>query len=63
MVAEAGGVVTAADGGSLATAPAIGSGDGWGVAVLASASRPLHDRLLDATQRGMQRLRAHAGAK
>ena len=59
VVAEAGGIVTAADGSSLATCPAIGSGDGWGVAVLASASQPLHDRLLDATERGMQRLRAH----
>jgi myo-inositol-1(or 4)-monophosphatase len=59
VVAEAGGIVTAADGGSLAPCPAIGSGDGWGVAVLASASQPLHERLLDATQRGMHRLRAH----
>ena len=41
--------------------PAIGSGDGWGVAVLASASRPLHDRLLEETRRGMRRLRAHVG--
>ncbi len=59
VVTEAGGVVTAADGGRLESSPAIGSGDGWGVAVLASASRPLHDRLLEATEQGMQRLRAH----
>ena len=59
VVAEAGGIVTAADGGPLAPCPAIGSGDGWGVAVLASASKSLHDRLLDATERGMHRLRAH----
>jgi myo-inositol-1(or 4)-monophosphatase len=58
VVQEAGGVVTAADGGPLSTSPAIGSGDGWGVAVIASASRPLHDRLLEATRHGMQRLRA-----
>jgi myo-inositol-1(or 4)-monophosphatase len=59
VVTEAGGVVTAADGAPLEASPAIGSGDGWGVAVLASASRPLHDRLLEATEQGMQRLRAH----
>ncbi len=58
VVTEAGGVVTAADGGPLGPSPAIGSGDGWGVAVLASASRRLHERLLEATENGMQRLRA-----
>lgn len=59
VVSEAGGVVTAADGGSLDVSPAIGSGEGWGVAVVASASRGLHDRLLDATGRGMELLRAY----
>ena len=59
IVAEAGGVVTAADGGSLAACPAVGSGDGYGLAVVASASRPLHDQLLDAVARGMLRLRTH----
>jgi myo-inositol-1(or 4)-monophosphatase len=63
VVSEAGGIVTAADGGSLESSPAIGSGEGWGVAVLASASRPLHDRLLEATRSGMQRLRAHVAAQ
>jgi myo-inositol-1(or 4)-monophosphatase len=63
VVSEAGGIVTAANGGSLDASPAIGSGDGWGVAVLASASRPLHDRLLEATEQGMQRLRAQVVAK
>jgi myo-inositol-1(or 4)-monophosphatase len=63
VVSEAGGVVTAADGESLGASPAIGSGEGWGVAVLASASRPLHDRLLEATRSGMQRLRAYVAAK
>lgn len=62
VVTEAGGVVTAADGGPLESSPAIGSGDGWGVAVIASASRVLHDRLLEATAAGMQRLRAHVVA-
>jgi myo-inositol-1(or 4)-monophosphatase len=63
VVSEAGGVVSAADGGSLAASPAVGSGEGWGVAVLASASRPLHDRLLEATGSGMQRLRAYVAAE
>ena len=51
--------MTAADGGSLAACPAVGSGDGYGLAVVASASRPLHDQLLDAVARGMLRLRTH----
>jgi myo-inositol-1(or 4)-monophosphatase len=59
IVAEAGGVVTAADGRPLDACPAIGSGDGYGLAVVASASRPLHDGLLDAVERGMVRLRTH----
>jgi myo-inositol-1(or 4)-monophosphatase len=59
VVTEAGGVVTAADGGPLADRPAVGSGDGYGVAVLASASAALHERLLDAVAKGMDRLRAH----
>ena len=59
IVAEAGGVVTAADGAPLAGCPAVGSGDGYGLAVVASASRALHDRLLDAVDAGMRRLRAH----
>ena len=56
---EAGGVVTAADGGPLAPSPAVGSGDGYGVAVLASASQALHERLLDAIALGMTRLQNH----
>jgi fructose-1,6-bisphosphatase/inositol monophosphatase family enzyme len=59
IVAEAGGVVTAADGSSLDACPAIGSGDGFGLAVVASASHPLHDQLLDAVGQGMVRLRTH----
>jgi len=53
IVSEAGGVVTAADGGPLAPSPAVGSGDGYGVAVLASASQALHERLLDAIALGI----------
>jgi myo-inositol-1(or 4)-monophosphatase len=59
IVAEAGGVVTAADGGPLAPCPAVGSGEGFGVAVIASASEALHEQLLDAVAQGMARLRAH----
>ena len=59
IVTEAGGVVTAADGGPLAPSPAVGSGDGFGVAVIASASEALHEQLLDAVGQGMTRLRAH----
>jgi len=59
VVAEAGGVVTGADGGSLATLPAVGSGDGYGLAVVASASPALHEQLLDAVARGIERLRTH----
>jgi myo-inositol-1(or 4)-monophosphatase len=59
IVTEAGGIVTAADGGPLAPSPAVGSGDGFGVAVIASASEALHELLLDAAGQGMTRLRAH----
>jgi myo-inositol-1(or 4)-monophosphatase len=56
IVQEAGGVVTQPDGHSIADLPAVGSGEGYGVAVLASASSPLHERLLDAVEEGMRRL-------
>jgi myo-inositol-1(or 4)-monophosphatase len=58
VVSEAGGTVTRADGGSLARHPAVGSGDGFGLAVVAASSSPLHDKLLAEVDRGMQRLRA-----
>ena len=57
IVQEAGGVVTRPDGSSLADHPAVGSGDGYGVAVLASASVPLHEELVDAVEKGILRLR------
>jgi myo-inositol-1(or 4)-monophosphatase len=56
IVQEAGGVVSAPDGGSIADRPAVGSGDGYGIAVLASASAALHEALLAAVERGMGRL-------
>ena len=62
IVREAGGVVTAADGAPLDDHPAVGSGDGYGLAVLASASEGLHQRLLDEIDQGMQRLRDHLAA-
>lgn len=56
VVQEAGGVVTLADGRPLDAHPAVGSGEGFGLAVLAAASEALHERLLDAVDRGMRRL-------
>jgi myo-inositol-1(or 4)-monophosphatase len=61
IVQEAGGVVTRPDGSSIADHPAVGSGDGYGVAVIASASAPLHEALLAAVERGMARLRTATG--
>jgi myo-inositol-1(or 4)-monophosphatase len=58
IVEEAGGVVTRPDGTSIAGHPAVGSGDGFGIAVVASASAALHDQLLEAIARGMRRLSA-----
>jgi myo-inositol-1(or 4)-monophosphatase len=60
IVTAAGGVVTGADGGSLEALPAVGSGDGFGLAVVASASPALHEQLLDSVARGMERLRDHS---
>ena len=56
IVEEAGGVVTRADGQSIADHAAVGSGDGYGIAVVASASSQLHVQLLAAVDTGMQRL-------
>lgn len=57
IVTAAGGVVSDAAGGSLAPRPAVGSGDGFGVSVIAAASPLLHARLLDSVDRGIERLR------
>ena len=64
IVQEAGGVVTHADGRTLADHPAIGSSRSEGLAVLGAASRELHGRLLAAVDRGIRRLaeRERAGS-
>lgn len=62
VVREAGGFVTLADGRPIDDHPAVGSGDAYGLAVLASATAELHERLLDAIERGMQRLAAWLAA-
>jgi myo-inositol-1(or 4)-monophosphatase len=58
IVREAGGVVTHPDGTSIDDHPAVGSGEEFGIAVVASASAPLHDRLLAGVASGMSRLGA-----
>jgi myo-inositol-1(or 4)-monophosphatase len=56
VVREAGGVVTRADGRPYDDHPAVGSGDGYGIAVLASSNAELHERLLAALATGFERL-------
>lgn len=58
VLAEAGGVVTRADGRPLEDAPAVGSGFDHGLAVLGAASAELHGSLLAVLDRGMTRLEA-----
>jgi myo-inositol-1(or 4)-monophosphatase len=53
IVEAAGGVITMADGASLAGHPAIGSDREHGLAVLASGNPELHDRLLAALADGL----------
>lgn len=57
IVREAGGIVTHADGRPLHDHPAVGSSRAHGLAVLATANARLHDTLLAAIDRGVQRLR------
>jgi myo-inositol-1(or 4)-monophosphatase len=63
VLAEAGGVITHADGRPLGDHPAVGSGRAEGLAVLAAASEPLHAALLDALDRGMAHLGSWLGAQ
>jgi myo-inositol-1(or 4)-monophosphatase len=58
IVTEAGGVVTRADGRPLDEHPAVGSGDAFGLAVLAAASPALHAQLLAAVDLGFEQVRA-----
>jgi myo-inositol-1(or 4)-monophosphatase len=56
VLQEAGGVITHADGRSLADHPVIGSDEAGGLAVIAAASLELHGALLEAVDRGMTHL-------
>ena len=53
IVQEAGGIVTRPDGGAIDDHPALGSGEGYGIAIVASASPGLHERLLVEIDAGM----------
>jgi myo-inositol-1(or 4)-monophosphatase len=57
VVEEAGGVISHADGRSLADHPAIGSSRAHGLAVLGAANVALHRQLVGAIERGIERLR------
>jgi myo-inositol-1(or 4)-monophosphatase len=61
IVAEAGGMVTHADGMTLDDHPAVGSSRRHGLAVLAAANPPLHRSLLSAVDDGIQRLKERLG--
>jgi myo-inositol-1(or 4)-monophosphatase len=54
---EVGAVVTQADGRSIAGHPAVGSGEGFGIAILAASNADLHAQLLHALDAGFERLR------
>jgi myo-inositol-1(or 4)-monophosphatase len=56
ILEEAGGLITRADGRTLADHPAIGAGRAVGLAVLAAASAELHAELLGAVDRGITHL-------
>ena len=56
IVQEAGGVITGADGRSIADHPAIGSSRGDGLAIVAAASSALHAEVIEAIDRGMTHL-------
>ena len=56
ILAEAGGVVTHADGRPLDDHPAVGSGPTEGLAVIGAASAALHTAILAEVDRGMIRL-------
>ena len=61
VVAEAGGVVTDADGVRLDAVRAVGSGDEFRVAVVAAGNVVLHERLLEQVERGIGRAAAANG--
>ena len=57
-VEEGGGVITDAAGGALAPYRLLGSGPEYHISCVAAASSALHAMLLEAVERGMERLRA-----
>ena len=59
---EAGAIVTDASGRSLDDRPLLGSGADFQMSVVASANRALHDKVLDAIDRGIDGLRTNASA-
>jgi myo-inositol-1(or 4)-monophosphatase len=62
VVEEAGAVITHADGRPLGDHPAIGSSRAHGLAVLGAANHELHQQLLGAIERGVERLRRREAA-
>jgi fructose-1,6-bisphosphatase/inositol monophosphatase family enzyme len=59
-VQEGGAVITDAAGGALAPYRLLGSGPEFHISCVAAASSDLHTMLIDAVQRGMERLRSSA---
>ena len=57
---EGGAVITDAAGGALASYPLLGSGPEFHISCVAAASAALHTMLVDAVERGMERLRSSA---
>ncbi len=62
IVEEIGCVITHADGRPLHDHPAVGSSRGHGIAVLAASNPELHHLLLEAVDRGLERLRTRLPA-
>jgi myo-inositol-1(or 4)-monophosphatase len=58
IVEEAGGVLTDAAGGSLADRPLLGSGHEFQMSCVCSSNRELHEEIIAALDRGIERLRA-----
>lgn len=59
---EAGATVTLADGRAIDDHPAVGSGEEFGIALLAAGNAELHAAILQELDRGIERLAAHHAA-